>query len=180
MTTHICETPATGSTPARPDLEFTVTDHRPAPQGSKRHVGRGRLLEQSKRVAPWRDAVDAAARGAIKARHIRRHMLDYGGMPATAPEPLDGPLSLEVVFTVRKPASAPKRRVTWPTTRDSGDIDKLLRSTFDALTTAGAIADDSRIVEITARKVFPGEGLDALETPGAVIRVWRLAEAVAR
>jgi Holliday junction resolvase RusA-like endonuclease len=84
------------------------------------------------------------------------------------------------VFTVRKPASAPKRRVTWPTTRDSGDIDKLLRSTFDALTTAGAIADDSRIVEITARKVFPGEGLDALETPGAVIRVWRLAEGAAR
>ncbi|MBE4796181.1 RusA family crossover junction endodeoxyribonuclease [Streptomyces caniscabiei] len=178
MTTHICEAPATGSTPARPDLEFTVTDHRPAPQGSKRHVGRGRLLEQSKRVAPWREAVDTAARAAALARHI----LEYGGRPApgAAPAPLDGPLSLEVVFTVRKPASAPKTRVTWPTTRDSGDIDKLLRSTFDALTTAGAIADDSRIVEITARKVFPGEGLDALETPGAVIRVWRLAEAVAR
>jgi hypothetical protein len=176
MTTHICETPATGSTPARPDLEFTVTDHRPAPQGSKRHVGRGRLLEQSKRVAPWREAVDKAARAAMAFRHMKR----YGGYPAIPPQPLDGPLSVEVVFTVRKPASAPKRRVTWPTTRDSGDIDKLLRSTFDALTTGGAIADDSRIVEITARKVFPGEGLDALETPGAVIRVWRLAEAVAR
>lgn len=176
MTTHICEAPATGATPARPDLEFTVTDHRPAPQGSKRHVGRGRLLEQSKRVAPWRGAVDTAARAAMAFRHMKR----YGGHPAIPPQPLDGPLSVEVVFTVRKPASAPKTRVTWPTTRDSGDIDKLLRSTFDALTTGGAIADDSRIVEITARKVFPGEGLDALETPGAVIRVWRLAEAVSR
>lgn len=167
-------TPAADPTSARADLEFTV-HHRPAPQGSKKHVGRGRLLEQSKRVAPWREAVDTAARAALNARHV----LEHGGRPAIAPQPLDGPLSVEVVFTVRKPASAPKTRVTWPTTRDSGDIDKLLRSTFDALTTSGAIADDSRIVETVARKVFPGEGLDALEEPGAVIRVWRLTEAVA-
>ena len=167
------EAPAATAAGPRPDLEFTV-HHRPAPQGSKRHVGRGRLLEQSKRVAPWREAVDTAARAAVNARHV----LEHGGRPAVAPMPLDGPLSVEIVFTVSKPASAPKTRVTWPTTRDSGDIDKLLRSSFDALTTAGAIADDSRIVEVVARKVFPGEGLDALEQPGAVIRVWRL-EAVA-
>lgn len=176
MTTNtiICIEAATGPTP--PDLQFTVHNHRPAPQGSKRHVGHGRLLEQSKRVAPWRAAVDTAARAAMIARHI----LKYGGRPApgTPPAPLDGPLSVEIVFTVRKPASAPKTRITWPTTRDSGDIDKLLRSSLDALTTAGAIADDSRIIEITARKVFPSEGLDALEEPGAVIRVWRLAEGV--
>lgn len=169
------ELAAAASSSPRPDLEFTVTDHRPAPQGSKRHIGRGRLLEQSKRVAPWRQAVDQAAQAAMTARHV----LEHGGRPAVTPQPLDGPLSVEVVFTVRKPASAPKTRVTWPTTRDSGDIDKLLRSTFDALTTGGAVADDSRIVEVVSRKVFPGEGLDALETPGAVIRVWRLTEAVA-
>lgn len=90
------------------------------------------------------------------------------------PEPLDGPLSIDITFTVAKPASAPKTRVTWPTTRHSGDIDKLLRSTFDAITQGGAIADDSRVVEVTARKVFPGEGLDALNQPGAIIRIWRL------
>lgn len=174
MTAHICQTPASDPTVARADIEFTVL-HRPAPQGSKRHVGGGRLLEQSKRVAPWREAVDQAARAAANARHV----IECGGSPAIAPQPLDGPLSVEVIFTVRKPASAPKTRVTWPTTRDSGDIDKLLRSTFDALTTAGAIADDSRIVEVVTRKVFPGEGLDALGQPGAVIRVWRLAAAVA-
>jgi Holliday junction resolvase RusA-like endonuclease len=166
VTTHICETPATGA--ARPDLEFTV-QHRPAPQGSKRHVGRGRLLEQSKRVAPWREAVHEAAKQAMNTRWLA----------GRGEESLDGPLSIEVVFTVRKPASAPKRRITWPTTRDSGDIDKLLRSTFDALTTGGAIADDSRVVEVAARKVFPGEGLDALDEPGAVIRVWKLAAEVA-
>lgn len=147
-------------------LTVIVDNHRPAPQGSKRHIGRGRLLEQSERVAPWRAAVDQATRRAVAEARLAG--------------PLDGPLSVEVAFTVRKPASAPKRRLTWPTTRDSGDIDKLLRSTFDALTTGGAVADDSRIVEVTARKVHPGEGLDALEAPGAVIRIWRLDEAVAR
>lgn len=146
-----------------PDLTVTVLNHRPAPQGSKRHVGRGRLIEQSTRVKPWRAAVDEAVRAAV-----------------AGTVPLDGPLSVEIAFTVRKPASAPKTRITWPTTRDSGDLDKLLRSTFDALTTAGAIADDSRIVEVTARKMHPGEGLDALDAPGAVIRVWRLVEAVTR
>ncbi|MGW5352237.1 RusA family crossover junction endodeoxyribonuclease [Streptomyces sp. NPDC004031] len=157
------------------DLIITVHGHRPAPQGSKRHVGNGRLIEQSKRVKPWRAAVEDAATAAMTCRHITT----YGGMPMARPQPLDGPLSIEIAFTVRKPASAPKRRTTWPTTRDSGDIDKLLRATFDALTTAGAIADDSRVVEVTARKMFPGEGLDALNEPGAVIRVWRLPTAVA-
>lgn len=168
--------PATTPTPAQttPDLTVVVRNHRPAPQGSKRHIGNGRMVEQSKRVAPWRAAVHAAAAGAMTSRHIRR----YGGPPASRPQPLDGPLSVEVVFTVRKPTSAPKTRTRWPTTRDSGDIDKLLRSTFDALGTGGAIHDDARIVEVTARKVHPGEGLDALDTPGAVVRIWRLGEAV--
>lgn len=171
--TQLEATAATTAAGPRPDLEFTV-HHRPAPQGSKRHVGGGRLLEQSKRVGPWRLAVHTAARAALLVGPKSVWPGDLEHRP-----PLDGPLSIEVVFTVRKPASAPKRRISWPTTRDSGDIDKLLRSTFDALTTAGAIADDSRIVEVSARKVFPGEGLDALETPGAVIRVWRLLEGVA-
>ena len=37
--------------------------------------------------------------------------------------------------------------------RDTPDLDKLLRSTGDALTTSGLIADDARIVAITAEKV---------------------------
>jgi Holliday junction resolvase RusA-like endonuclease len=162
------------TTTVAPDLTITVTGHRPAPQGSKRHVGNGRLIEQSKRVKPWRIVVAEAAITAMAARHVRT----YGGMPVTPPAPLDGPLSVEIAFTVTKPASAPKRRVTWPTTRHSGDLDKLLRSTFDALTSAGAIADDSRIVEVAARKMHPGEGLDALDQPGAIIRIWQLTAAV--
>ena len=32
----------------------------PAPQGSKRHVGRGIMVESSRLVGPWREAVKAA------------------------------------------------------------------------------------------------------------------------
>lgn len=156
-------------TPAGPaDLTVTVYS-RPAPQGSKKYVGHranratGRssavLVEQSGRVKPWRAVVAAAVRDVIGDDWV----------------PLDGPLAAVVVFTARKPKSAPKGRTTWPCTRDSGDIDKLLRSTFDAIADdAGAIADDSRIVRVCASKVFPGEGTDALTEPGAVIRIWRL------
>jgi crossover junction endodeoxyribonuclease RusA len=31
----------------------------PAPQGSKRHVGGGRMIESSRAVGPWREAVRA-------------------------------------------------------------------------------------------------------------------------
>ena len=44
-------------------VEFTVLGV-PAPQGSKRHVGRGVLVESSNALGPWRDAVAWAARDA--------------------------------------------------------------------------------------------------------------------
>jgi crossover junction endodeoxyribonuclease RusA len=58
--------------------------------------------------------------------------------------------------------------VTWPDKRP--DLDKLQRSTLDALVSAGAIEDDGRVVILYAEKVFPGMPY-ALETPGARIRI---------
>jgi len=116
-------------------LTFTVIGS-PAPQGSKRHVGHGVMIESSKRVKPWREAVAAAA---FAARN---------GAP-----PLDGPLALTVTFWLPKPASLSKRVTSLGPFRKP-DIDKLLRSTLDAMTTAGAIADDARIVRIIAEKRF--------------------------
>lgn len=129
-----------------------------APQGSKRHVGRGIMVESSKKVAPWRDDVRAAA------------LTVHDGPP------LDGPLAALMVFTLRKPASAPVRRRTWPDRYP--DLSKLVRSTEDALTTAGLWADDARLVEyVRLAKVYPGEDPDALDRPGAVIRVWSIGAA---
>lgn len=159
------------------ELRLTIVVHgRPAPQGSKKYAGHRRnsasgrisavLVEQSKRVKPWRALVTAAA-------HEARVVSQIGDVPIHLP-PLNGPLEAEVIFTVRKPASAPKRRRTWPNTRDSGDLDKLLRSTFDGIADAQAVVDDSRIIAVTARKVFPGEHPEALSEPGAIIRLYTL------
>jgi Holliday junction resolvase RusA-like endonuclease len=144
-----------------------VVRGRPAPQGSKRGVarttGKGadlkivgiRQIEMSPHVGVWRDDVKAAAETRI-------------GL--TGHKPWDCPLRVRMVFTVRKPASAPKRRRTWPGTMP--DLSKLCRSTEDALTAAGVWKDDARVVEYTRlAKVYPGEDPEALEVPGVRISV---------
>lgn len=132
-------------------LRFTVVGI-PAPQGSKRFVGfkkklgsadpmgRGLMIESSRKVAPWREAV---ANAAVAARN---------GAPA-----LDGPLVLTVTFWLPRPASASKKKIAMGPCRKP-DLSKLVRSTEDALTTSGAIADDARIVKIVAAKVYMPEG----------------------
>ena len=128
----------------------------PGPQGSKRHVGNGVMIESSKKVKPWREAVVYAAREAMR------------GWPA-----LTGPIVLRMVFTVRKPKSAPKRRRTFPATKP--DLSKLARSTEDAMTTAGVYEDDARIVEYARlAKVYPMEDPDALDVPGVRITVHKI------
>lgn len=157
-----------GLTPclADPVVAFAVYGT-PAPQGSKTaRVVRGRAVmrESSAKVKPWRALVVSAATDALDA-------LDPW-------VPLDGPLVASVVFTMPKPKGAPKTRRTWPAV--TPDLDKLLRSTGDALTEAGVWADDARVVEyVRAAKVYPNEDPDALRSPGAVIRVGRLSEAAA-
>ena len=143
---------------------ITIIVHgQPAPQGSKKFVGlskagRGLLVESSKKVKPWRQDVVAAA---VEARE-----------KFSALCPLDGPLAVEMVFTVPKPASAPKKRRTWPDKKP--DVSKLARSTEDALSDAGLWVDDARVVEYTRlAKVFPGEDPAALASPGVRITVRR-------
>lgn len=135
----------------------------PAPQGSKKFVGttktgRGLLVESSKKVKPWRQDVKAAAETVMAGR-----------------PPLDGPLVAVMTFTVPKPTSAPKTRVTYPCRKP--DASKLARSTEDALTDAGVWTDDARVVSLVVHKVYPGEGHNALQAPGAVIEVYDVHEA---
>lgn len=139
----------------------------PGPQGSKRHVGRGVMVESSKKVKPWREGVHWAAREWIAAWKptidLRPFALNYAQWV-----PLDCPLLVRMVFTMPKPLSAPKTRRTWP--MRTPDLSKLLRSTEDALTTAGLWRDDARVVEYArAAKVYPLEDPEALEAPGVRI-----------
>jgi Holliday junction resolvase RusA-like endonuclease len=125
----------------------------PAPQGSKSFKGmRGGhaiMIESSKKVKPWREAVKWAA-------------LEAGGR-------ITGPVEVEMYFTLPKPKSAPKTRVTFPDRKP--DLSKLVRCTEDALTDAGTWEDDSRVVRTTSMKVFPGEHPMSLKVPGAVILI---------
>lgn len=143
-------------------ISFQVFGH-PAPQGSKKFVGttktgRGLLVESSKRVKPWRMDVKAAAEQVCAL------------YPSQTP--LDGPLLVSMVFTLPKPASAPRSRRTWPMRKP--DLSKLARSTEDAISDAGLWTDDARVVGYTRlAKVFPGEDPDALSAPGVVVRIER-------
>lgn len=107
----------------------------PAPQGSKRHVGRGVMIESSKKVKPWRESVKWAAMEC----------------PESCNWPMvSGPVQVEITFYLPKPKSAKKNAVP----DKKPDLDKLIRSTFDALTDAGVWEDDSRVVGLTAHKWY--------------------------
>jgi len=112
-----------------------VASLRAAPQGSKRHVGNGVMIEQSKRVRPYRKALTAAAKAA------------KGYLPA-----LEGPVHVQATFIFERPKS--HKKGSFPVTRSTGDIDKLLRSTFDALTDAGVWGDDSQVTSVSASKLY--------------------------
>ena len=126
----------------------------PAPQGSKRHVGHGVMVESSPNVKPWRQAIAAAA---LEARTT-------AGINTL----LDCPCTLSVVFRFTRPKghygakglrpSAPIWKASKP------DTDKLARATLDALTSV-LYRDDSQIVSLSASKRWATDD----EPPGCTI-----------
>lgn len=110
----------------------TFTPGHPRPQGSKRHVGNGRMIESSRYVAGWREAIATAA-------------------AAVLPSPLDrGPVAVQLDFVMPRPQRTPLP--TPPATKRTGDIDKLTRAVLDALTGVW-IADDADVIQLDATKV---------------------------
>ena len=131
---------------------FEVKGIEPAPQGSKRHVGNGRMIEASTKVKPWRFAVSQAALQS-----------DY--------ELTDRPVMVQITFMFSRPKNhynskgelkktAPFYKSTKP------DLDKLCRSTLDGITNV-LIKDDSQVVNLMCCKVYANEG----ELPGALITI---------
>ena len=138
-------------------IHIAVNDIEPAPQGSKRHVGGGRLIEASKRVKPWRQAVAASAQQQMKDQEC---------------ELLTGACCVSVIFRFRRPkahfttngqlkAAAPEHYVV-----KKNDIDKVCRSTLDALTDT-VFTDDCLVVSLHAEKRY----CIGSEPPGALITV---------
>lgn len=147
MTRTLAEAQAARTFPTITTLKLFVPG-RPAPQGSKRHVGRGILIESSKEVGPWRERVALAAHEMM--RESKTPMLDRGIA-----------ISASIAFTMPRPTSAPKRVL--PAVKRP-DIDKLGRAILDALTDV-VFPDDSAVVELVMRKEIARIG----EQPGASI-----------
>lgn len=131
-------------------VEFRVYGT-PAPQGSKTAFvrgGRAVVVDGSsssgrQRLSSWRAEV------AREAENVGLEMV------------LDGPLDLAIEFLMPKPKSAPKGKV-WCDKRP--DLDKLVRSTFDAL--SGVLyRDDAQVVRLKVSKRYSTDG----EPPGAFI-----------
>lgn len=114
------------------------------------------MVEASKKVAPWREAVVAEAQ-----------RLGYSDVR------IDEPCLVRVTFYLHRPAghtgvrglrpSAPLHPAKVP------DLDKLIRSTLDGLTQASVLVDDSRVVVIDARKTYADD-----TGPGALIHITQL------
>lgn len=137
-------------------ISFRV-EGRPAGQGSKNRGRNGSSYEASRYLPAWREAVQSAAASALTRT---------SGWDSTLPA-----VALHVTFLIQRPRHHFTRKglrpnaPTWaPVTPD---LDKLLRSVGDALTQAGVIADDRRIVATHAFKAYADEH----ETPGATISV---------
>lgn len=143
-------------------LRFRVYG-KPAPQGSKRYMGKGVSIESSKALAPWREAVKYAA--------LQAHPHSSGVVFAA------GPLLVNVTFHLARPKAHYRTGKHATELRDTAplyvarkpDIDKLLRATFDAISDAGLWMDDSQAASVNCRKVFS-------LNPGAVITIQPLKD----
>lgn len=93
-------------------------------------MGNGIMVESSKGVAPWRTAVAYIARS-------RRQRFDNA-------------VHIEIEFIMPRPKRLGKTKQE-PMIQKP-DVDKLIRSTLDGLTTSGIIPDDSYVTHVEAEK----------------------------
>ena len=138
-------------------IQLAVNGIEPAPQGSKRHVGGGRMIEASKRVKPWRSAVAAEA-------------MEVG-------EQISSACAVSIVFRFRRPKAhfktngelretAPRHYIV-----KRNDVDKCVRSTLDGMVQGELLVDDCLVVTVNAEKRY----CVGAEPPGALIDVMPLA-----
>ena len=138
-----------------------------APQGSKVSFRNGYMKEASQFLMPWRNQIVSAC---------IEQKINNG-------EIIEQPVEIFIAFLFHRPQahyrtgrnernlkpSAPQ----YPTTRTTGAIDKLCRSTLDGLSIPSGgilLRDDSLVVNLRAKKSFATKG----GFQGAFIHVWQL------
>jgi Holliday junction resolvase RusA-like endonuclease len=101
------------------------------------------MIESSKAVGPWREAVRAETQRAMESP-------DPSGWVALH----EGPVSVFIDFYMPRPKSLPKK-TTHHIKRP--DLDKLARAVLDGLTEGGAWLDDSQVIRLQVQKVYADE-----------------------
>jgi crossover junction endodeoxyribonuclease RusA len=154
------------------DVSFRVFGT-PGAQGSKRgwaikkageYTGQVAMSENSAKVSSWRTDVKKAAEEEVGDGWV----------------PWEGPCEIAITFIFKRPKAHYRTGRNahllkddapfYVTNHSKGDIDKLFRSTFDALTAAGVWKDDALAVRVgPSQKVYG-------EREGAIIRVTALSE----
>lgn len=139
-----------------PQVFAAFVPGRAAPKGSMRVMPNGRVMQDNARTEEWQAEVTGVCRR-IVARTPGRpgrwiHLEGY---------PIEVPVSVELCFAFLRPA---KPRFEWPGTVDTGDLDKLTRCVFDALSVgkpekpgAGVYRDDALVCQSAQSAVFVTE-----------------------
>ena len=147
--------------------KMIVVRGKPAPQGSKVSFRNVYMKEASQFLMPWRNQIVSAC---------IEQKINNG-------EIIEQPVEIFIDFLFHRPQahygtgrnernlkpSAPQ----YPTTRTTGDIDKLCRSTLDGLSVPSGgilLKDDSLVVRLKAVKSFATKG----GFQGAFIHIWKL------
>lgn len=137
---------------------------RPVPQGSMTPYAKGKMVRGRWEPFKTRDgrlvlAVKASNEKRLKA--WRKRVSTLAAVSPARPETvLAGPCQVELVFTFERPGVHYFQRVggnvirpdapSWCDTITTGDLDKLTRAVFDALTDAGWWGDDAQACRLVA------------------------------
>ena len=134
---------------------------KPAPQGSKSYVGRGVMIEASKRCKPWR-------------QHVKNAALE--ALPDGWYAMMGKPISVSVAFVFARPNDQFINNKPGPDrlkpdapqhcTKRIGDVDKLSRAVLDGLTEI-CFNDDAQVTSLIAQKRYASRN----EQPSAIITI---------
>ena len=141
-------TPLSVAMPDRPHRLAFIAYGTPTPQGSKVAM-RGRVIHaNAERLEAWRLDVKAAALFAMEEtpEWAREYPAIAAHFTFTLARPKLHYRSGKFAHLLRE--DAPRLHTSQP------DLDKLVRATCDALTAAGAYADDSQIAQLYAVKAY--------------------------